>query len=289
MPEHVPSSILILKDFLSGLILASLRLALDKAETRGQKLMKRMRTLLGAAFAVLASALLIGPAKAAPVSSLSAHWYTIAFGHPDVEKSVNGFSPGLVETSLGPNGLPVRSALSAGASPTSSNHITNVDPVTSEILWWAPQAGLVSVDPFYTNSVAIPFDQPSNLFPSGLSSNGNPNGYISTHFFGTFDTPDGGAITLTFGADDDAWIFINGQLVVDNGGVKELFTAPTVINNLAVGKNRIDLFFADRHTVQSGLVFNADVTFTPVPEPSTATLFGVSLLGLMIARRRRMA
>ncbi len=246
---------------------------------------KTARRLVGAFVALLA----FGGTTMATASTLSADWYTLAFGHQDTGLVINGLTLGLVDTNLGPNGRPVRSAFSAGFAPGNSNNITNVNS-GDEILWWTTQPGLVSVNINYPSTVAVPLSVPANLFPGGIGvgSNGDPAGYLAAHLYGTFVTPAGGSVVLTLGADDDAWIFINGQLVVDNGGVKALSAVPTVIAGLTPGGNTIDVFFADRHVTQSGLVFSADVSFNPilVPEPPAICLFLVGLIGLAGLRRR---
>jgi len=256
-------------------------------EYRFMMFKQKSRRLLGAFVGLLA---LGGTAMAGP-SSLTAEWYTIAFGNPDTGQTINGQTFGLVNAALGPNGAPVRSAFSAGFAPGNSNNITNVDALTDEILWWKPQPGLVSTNANYPGNVAIPFSAPANLFPGGIGvgGNGDPVGYLAAHLFGNFDAPSGGSITLTLGADDDAWIFVNGQLVVDNGGVKGLAAVPTVVSGLLSGINRIDVFFADRQVSQSGLEFSANVDFTPVAVPAPAALgvFLVGLFALAAARRRQ--
>lgn len=105
---------------------------------------------------------------------------------------------------------------------------------SGELLWWTPNS--IGATPVviagttytYPNPAPLPFNITSDFFPNGPGgSNGGDIGYTSVELKGTFVTPTGGSVTFSLGSDDDAWVFLNGQLVVDNGGVHALATAPT--------------------------------------------------------------
>jgi fibro-slime domain-containing protein len=223
-------------------------------------------------------------AATAQASSLSVTYTTITTSDPDTGGAVTGVVTGLVKSTLGPDGLPVES------NPGTFSDVNG----SGELLWWTPHGGDVIAGTTYSypNPATLPisFD---NFFPNGPSGgDGSDVGYTSAILKGTFNTPAGGSVTFSLGSDDDTWVFLNGNLVVDNGGVHADAVAPVVVTGLAPGVNTIEVFYADRHVVQAQLDFTADVTVNPgVPEASTwaMLLAGFGGLGFAAFRRSRKA
>jgi fibro-slime domain-containing protein len=240
---------------------------------------------LGLSLLGLASAHL--PAHAA--GSLTGNYFKIPITHPDVQKGIDGGTvSGLVLPTLGPDGLPVASAFGKTYGGP-SGPITDLN-ASGEILWWTPNQDGIQFEKTQTD--LLPLNFPSNFFPDG---EGNNNTFFrAVHWNGTFNLASPGSINLGLGADDDAFVFIDSQLKVDNGGVKGLAFVPNVISGLSAGTHTMDLFFADRHTVQSGIEFTADVTLNPgtpeVPEPGLISLLGgagISGAAFVLRRRKR--
>ena len=116
-----------------------------------------------------------------------------------------------------------------------------------------------------------------NFFPLDTQAEEwNMGGYGSTtwhefHFgarwsaIATVSTTTNVAVTLT--SDDDAWVYVDGVLALNNGG---LHAPQTVTGTLHLtGSNRIDIFYAERHTVRAHMSFafnTMGVRVTPFKE-----------------------
>lgn len=270
-----------------------------------------MKGRIGSVVAALGLVALVVVAAASPAQALSLQgsYFAIGSTNTDVEKGIdNGVIPGLVSSTLTP-----------GSSPTKiSNPPQSVinDLSAGQIQWWTSHNpgtlgslgannGVTSIGTRTdtgTGTSFLPTSFGNNFFagtavtfvnPAG--ADGGANGYLSVHWTGTIHVT--GTPTLTLGADDDAWLFVrpagsgNYSLLLDDGGVKA--AGATVSNSLTAGDWDLQLFWADRNTVQAGLTFtctgNGECTdLSPVPEPATLLLLGSTLVGLGSVVRRRM-
>lgn len=193
--------------------------------------------------------------------------------HPDFEK-FDGVELGIVKENLGSDGLPVYAKQSGGTKTTSGK--ANFDQ------WYRDVAGIninipktiqMSRDAgktiwSYTNDNFFPID--------GLGFGNMPKPYPDHNFHFTLETHmefdyTGGEV-FTFKGDDDLWVFINGKLAIDIGGVHGVETRSINLNDRAAylgiqkgKKYKFDLFFAERHTYKSNFMFQTNINLECTP------------------------
>lgn len=195
--------------------------------------------------------------------------------HPDFEESTTGFDPGIVETLLGIDGKPVYAV--EADNPTVSGQVSfdqwyrdvqDINMSTSLPITLTRQP-----DGMYTYASNAFFPIDGQLFGNEVWA----HNYHFTYEIHTQFTYAGGEV-FTFEGDDDLWVFINDQLVIDLGGVHGPMTGQVALDAVAEtlglevgGAYDFALFFAERHTVGSNFKVTTSIVLeAPLPDPEVA-------------------
>ena len=199
--------------------------------------------------------------------------------HPDMQHSQKSFGvrTGLVEEELGDDGLPVLD--------TSNDYSRGMISGVSSFNQWFRDVPGVNVSFPYAITLEPHPDKPGVMyyarekqmsgamkyfFPAdGMGYNDTQTVNTGTHNFYftyelrtmfTYSDPDERDYEMDFSfvGDDDVWVYINGKLAVDIGGVHSQADGSVNLDDAAEdlgleagGSYELVLFFAERHTTQS--------------------------------------
>lgn len=216
----------------------------------------------------LLGVLLVFGFAAAANAGLMGTYYNHSQTHPDMQIYTGG--TGMVESTL------------TGAAPTAKASAT-----FNQFDWWNPGYRVMErVD----SDTDLKTNFSSAWFPVDTGLTGDPY-HFAVHWEGQFYVDEDKSYTYSMGSDDDSWLFIDNQLLLDLGGVHGMSYGNYTVN-LTQGWHDIDIFFAERHTSQSGFQLNffSDIEPPPsIPEPATMLLFATGIAGLAAIGRKKLS